>query len=516
MSKRIIFFIMALSVILMLSACGRSVPVKDDSILMTLPPVENRYKAPQSDLVREHAETVLLYLPSVLNNQLITVPERILIPADQHPAEATVRKLLSFNGSEVAKSLFPEASLQIQNSAGGMEISGEVATVNLSANALLLSKPDLFTLRRALTNTILQWRDIRFVNVLVSGIEPGIDQTGLSPAGSMQSIRNEDAQSVWDGLSNRSSIENIETLRFSSLCTLYFPASFGRGILSEARTVSFPGLNYRQLAGSLLEALSAGPQILSQSPLMPELNTLLAEPIRIEENDTGSFVIALHFIEEANEAFINAGIPRSIMMASITTTMCTFIPQLDGLKIQIGNEQIEGIVPGGIYEKAGEQIIFSGNILRRADFSSFLLSDCTLYFADRSGSLNLVHRPIPYQFAFNNRFILEQLIKGPQMYDSITGLLPVFSQEMNDKDLIAIEKEGSTVHVNFTDKLISISELMPSHHARLMIYSIVNTLCNTRGVSKVRIYVNSEQPDIFAGSVYLPGEFFKNPEIIKQ
>lgn len=514
MNLKLMRFIILLISVSMLSACARSVPMSEGAAI-TLPPAEDRFSAPREDIQREYAQTVLLYLPNVLNSQLTAIPERILIPADQHPAEATVRKLLSFVGSETAKPLFPEANLQLQNGRGGLEISGDIATVNLSPNALLLSKLDLFTLRRALTNTLLQWKDIRTVNVLVSGIEPGINQANSSPAGSMQAIRNEDAQAVWDSLSNRGNNENAQQLRFSSLCTLYFPASFGRGILSEARTISFPGQTYRQLATGLLEAMSAGAQVLSQTPLMPDLNALLAEPIKLEENDTGGFVLNFHFLDISNESFVNAGIPRSIMMAAITYTMCTFIPQLHGIKIQIGNELIEGIVPSGIYEKAGEQIIFNGSILRRSDFSSFLLSNCALYFADHSGYLKLTRRPIPYQLAFNKRYIIEQLMKGPQVYDSIPGLLPTFAEGINETDLIALDKEGNTILVNFTDNLIISSKNMSPQQERLMVYSIVNTLCNTRATHRVRFYVNGRQPESFAGSVYLPGEFLMNPEIVR-
>ena len=184
---RLLALLLALS---LLSGCSGPVPLRDETSA-TLPPVENKYTAPVAGAAREYAETVQLYLPSVSDNQLITVPERILIPSDQHPAEATVRKLLSFTGSETARPLFPEALLRLQEGTQALEISGDIATVNLSANAGLLSKQDLFVLRRAIANTLMQWRDIRYVNVLITGMEPGVDQASLTPAGSMQFTRND-------------------------------------------------------------------------------------------------------------------------------------------------------------------------------------------------------------------------------------------------------------------------------------------------------------------------------------
>lgn len=497
----------------LLSGCSASVPMRNEASA-TLPPVESKYEVPVADSNREYAETVLLYLPGNSGNQLITVPERILIPADQHPAEATIRKLLSFTGSDSARPLFPEALLRMNESTGGLEISGDVATVNLSANARLLSKQDLFTLRRAITNTLVQWRDIRYVNTLVTDMEPGIDQASLTPAGSMQFTRNEDAPALWDSLSTRSSLGGAEVQRFSSVCTLYFPAGYGVGIMSEVRTVSFPGQSYRQIASSLLEALSAGPQVLHQIPVMPDLNALLAQPPVVEEEDDGSFVISLQFIDLANDTFVKAGVPRSVMMAAITYTLTTFIPQLKGIKIRIGNEQIEGIVPGGIYEGAGQQILFPDSILRRNDFSVFLLTDCTLYFAD-GNSLVPVQRPIPYASAFNRRYLINQLMIGPQAYDSIQGTEAVFPQGVSAQDLIDVNKEGDTALVNFSGNILTLSQDLSPEEERLFVYSLVNTLCDTRIIKRVRFYIDGLQTETLAGAVWMPGEFLKNPEIIR-
>lgn len=497
----------------LLSGCTSSVPLREEAAA-TLPPVEDKHAVPEGDTSREYAETVMLYLPAVSNNQLITVPERILIPSDRHPAEATISKLLSFAGSETARPFFPEAMLRLQEGKPALEISGDTATVNLGSNAGMLSKHDLFTLRRAITNTLVQWGDIRYVNVLVAGLEPGVDQAALTPAGSMQLTRNEDAPALWDSLSTRSSLEGMEYQRFSSVCTLYFPAGYGRGILAEARTVSFPGQSYRQIASSLLQALSAGPQVLHQSPVMPDLNSLLAEPPALEEGDDGSYVISLNFLDAANDTFVKAGVPRSIMLAAITYTLTTFIPKLAGIKIRIGNEQIEGIVPGAIYEGAGQTILFSGSVLRRSDFSSFLLTDCTLYFA-AGDSLSAVRRPVPYVSAYSRKYLIEQLALGPQVFDSVQGTSPVFPEQTGSADILGVDKEGDTALINFSEGLFAAAKSLSPQKERLFVYSLVNTLCDTRAIRSVRIYVNGAQPESFAGSVWLPGEFLKNPEIIR-
>lgn len=501
---------LGMALALLLSGCAPAVPHSPASRLH-LPSSEMRYPPPQGDEASEYAQTLLLCLPSQVDGQLMMLPERILMPQDGHPAESGLRKLLSFQGNDRARALFPEASLQLQPD--GFEISGDVATVNLGAAARLLPPHDLFTLRRAIANTLTQWQDIRYVNVLVDGREPGIDAAGLLPMGSLQQTRNEDAPAIWDSLTARAGLQQPETQRFSSLCTLYFPAPAGRGILAEARTVSFRGQTAQQMALGLLEALTAGSQAQPQLPRMPDLIALLAAQPEVSTQEDG-LVIRLRFLQIANEVFINAGIPRSIMLASLCYTMSTFIPGLQGLSVQIGNEVIEAIVPSGIYQGAGEQILFSGSLLRRVDFAGFLLTECSLYFASPEGRLIKVVRPVPHQLASSKRYLIDQLMKGPQLYDSLQGLQPIFPPGLTAQDLIAVRQEGDTALVHFGQALATHTAGLSPNRERLMVYGLVNTLCDSRGVLRVRIYINNQQPDSLAGALWLPGEFLRNPDIM--
>ena len=512
MSKRLRFIALCLAT-LMMAGCTGSVPTTPRSA-PSLPPPDPRYPAPSEDSTQDYAQTVQLCLPSQENGQLIMVQERLLLPPDRHPAEATLTKLLSFAGNEQAKPLFPEASLQLQPG-WGVELSGDVVTIHLSTNARLLSRQNLFTLRRAIANTLVQWGDIHYISVLVDGTEPGVDEAGLLPMGLMEETRNEDAPALWNSYAARFQSESPESQRFSSLCALYFPAPSGRGVLTEARAVSFPGQSQQQMVISLLEALSAGAQTLPRLPVMPNLVGLLAAAPQVVDSANGLGRVAhLQFLETTNQALIQAGIPRSIMLASLTYTLCTFLPGLQGLAVQIGNEHIEAIVPSGIYDGAGEQIFFSGGVLRRADFSSFLLTDCTLYLTNAAQSLVRVRRPVPHALAHSMRYLLGQLMEGPQVYDSIQSTSPVFPSGIDQEALIAVAREGDTALINFSQELLDRAVGMTPQQERLMVYAIVNTLCESPSTSRVRFFIEGGQPDTFAGAVYLPGEFLRNPELI--
>ncbi|NLD03194.1 MAG: GerMN domain-containing protein, partial [Clostridiales bacterium] len=167
-----------------------------------------------------------------------------------------------------------------------------------------------------------------------------------------------------------------------------------------------------------------------------------------------------------------------------------------------------------IYEGAGEQILFAGSVLRRSDFSVFLLTDCTLYFASGE-SLVPVRRPIPHGSAFNRKYLVEQLMLGPQAFDSVIGTEPVFPQGISTEHLIAVDKEGDTAQVNFSGSFLELSRDLSPQKEKLLIYSLVNTLCDTRLIKRVRLYVDGVQPESLAGEVWLPGEFLKNPEMVR-
>jgi len=57
--------------------------------------------------------------------------------------------------------------------------------------------------------------------------------------------------------------------------------------------------------------------------------------------------------------------------------------------------------------------------------------------------------------------------------------------------------------------------LMTENEERLLVYSIVNTLCTLPDVSAVRLTIEGEQIYTLAGSICLTGELLPNPGIIE-
>ena len=55
---------------------------------------------------------------------------------------------------------------------------------------------------------------------------------------------------------------------------------------------------------------------------------------------------------------------------------------------------------------------------------------------------------------------------------------------------------------------------MDKTRERNMIYAVVNSLCELPQVKRVQFLVNGQQPDTLAGTIYLPGSFLSNRDIL--
>lgn len=501
MKRRRLICLLAVSCLL-LNGCASSVPIRQGTSV-TLPPAKAVFQAPVGDESRDIVDSILLYLPSRRTGQLMPRAFTVARPPNRHPAETAVQKLLAFAGDEDNAPLIEGAQLSLSSSSG-VEVSGDTATVDLGSSALALKGDQLAFVSRAVTNTLCQWDDIRYVNVLIAGKQPGTDIGATVPMGSLVKTGNEEAAWKKD--------EGQE--RFSAVATLYYPAPLGKGVLAEARAVTFDGRTMADMARGLLTALSAKAQTLGDVPSVPVLDHLLSSPVTVSESTAGSGrIIDIRFQEAANETFISHGIPRSIMMASIVLTLTTFLPNIEGVQITIGQETVSSIAPTGLEEGTKKQIVFKNGLMRRSDFTRFLLNLVSLYFAGPDDHLVCVKRALPYYQAQNARALYRQLLAGPNTAEAARQLRRTLPAKVSDADLIGFTSEKDTILLHFSDDFIASCQGLTPREEQLMVYSLVNTVSSLRGIRRVRFYVMDKQPETFSGSLYLPGEFLANPSI---
>ena len=500
-------FFCLLSVCFLLTGCAAREPAP--AAQLTLPPAQNRRTAPENDTQQNYNQTVILYLPSLDGTQLLAVPQSASLSLSRHWARTACEMLLNHPGTDTTVPVGGEVSLALSET-DPVEVSGQVATVSLAASALRLSHEQLFTVGQALANTLGQYGDIQYVNVLIAGAQPGMNIAATLPAGCFQPNSREDLASLW----SRSSAP-MTAGRRSFAAALYYPAPSGKGILCEGRTLSFSDPDVSGMALTLLDGLSMGAETLPNVPRCPYFRGLLREKPTISESG-GVRRLVLRFTENMNAALISAGITRSVMMASLCCTLTTFLPGIEGVEVQIGDERITTLTPSGTYNGAGESMTFADGLMRRRDFSGFLLAECTLYFADADGKLRKIQRPVPFYEACNVRSLVEQLMAGPQPFDSRTGLSGLFPQGTRSADLLGAAFEDGAALLNFSASFRELCQGMAEDAERRLIYGLTDTLCELPGVRRAALFIQGEQPDTLAGAVYLPGDFLPNLDMIAE
>lgn len=493
---------------LMLTGCAAQESA-GSSAQLTLPPAQYRHTAPENDMKQDYEQNVLLYLPSLDGAKLLAVPQTAVLSASRQRSRTLCEMLLAHPGTETAAAVGGNVTLTLSDT-DPVEVSGQVVTVSLGASALRLSHEQLFTVGQAIANTLGQFGDVAYVNVLISGAQPGMNIAATLPAGCFQPNSREELSALWSRAS-----APLSAGRRSFAAALYYPAPSGKGILCEGRTLSFTASDLSGMAMTLMEALSAGAETLPNVPRCPELTSFLREAPTL--NETGGMRrLVLRFSENLNAALINAGITRSVMTASLCCTLTTFLPGIEGIEIQIGTERIGTLTPSGTYTGAGEIIAFQDGLMRRRDFSGFLLEECVLYFANAQGKLEKTYRPVPYYEASSARALVEQLMLGPQPFDSRAGLSAVLPGGLRGADLLGVGYENQTLLLNFSAQLGALAKDMDGEAEALMIYSLVNTVCQLPGVKRAALFVQGSQPDSLSGAIYLPGDFLPNTDMVAE
>ena len=478
------------------------------SVQVTLGPAVQKRTAPAADTSQEYQQTVMLYLPSRDGSRLIATPQRATLYADSPAAWQLAPLLLNHPGTDAAGPVGGGVALRLADESP-VEVSGQVATVNLAASALRLSAEQLFTVGQALANTLCQFGDLQYVNLLIAGAQPGLNVAATLPAGCFQPNSRDDLNALWARAS-----APLTQGRRAFTAALYFPAPSGKGILCEPRTLTFASADVPAMAQTLLEALSAGAAMLPHIPSCPDFRSLLRETPTVSE-EGGEKRLVLRFREEMNGELINAGITRSVMMGAFTYTFTTFLPGIAGIEVRIGDERITSLTPSGTYARAGETIAFEEGVMRRRDFSGFLLTECTLYLTDYTGLLIPVSRPVPYQEAFSARALVGQLLQGSQPFDSRTGLSGVLPEGLLETDLLGVGFEDHVLLLNFSRRLVRLSRDSGWGDEEKLVYSLVNTLCCLPGVKRVALFIEGEQPETLSGVLYLPGDFLPNRDLVE-
>lgn len=142
-----------------------------------------------------------------------------------------------------------------------VEVSRNVATVNLAANALQLSRDALYLACQAIANTLTTLPEIEWVNFLVVDRPVGLDIANTLPMGAFSATTAQDIGAAYEQLLSRrvDSGSDASLKPLTSNVTLYFPVSGMDGVVSEVRSVSFSDQVFSNMVVAILRELAQGP-----------------------------------------------------------------------------------------------------------------------------------------------------------------------------------------------------------------------------------------------------------------
>ena len=492
----------------MTSCTNTGIPVRENKSY-ALPQAQAAYAAPIGDASLDYAAPAVFYLPRHDGSRLISVTETITLSEGRMTAESVVRLLLEQSGSAIASPLGGDVKLSLYG-ANPVEVSGDVATVNLSASALQLDRKTLFLVGSAIANTLTELKNIQYVNTLVMDKKLPLDLGATLPMGALTRSMGEDMTALYEQLLSRRvlAVDDAREKRLTSAVTLYFPLTAVNGIMAEARNVTFMSMDPSDMAVALLREIAAGAAAVKGSPALPMLAEYLTEPPALTQpSSIGGNLVTLKFSGQLDDALQAADISRASFMAAVCYTLTTFLPSVAGIEMYVDGERVDHVMLGSV-----SGILFDDGVQKRVDFAQLLMDDCTLYFADAAGQkLVQVSRPIPFYQTSNPRALLNELFKGPQDSDGARGALAtVPAGALKDSDIIGISLSGDTLLVNFSNTFLTINRTITAQQDRLLAYSLVNTLLHAANARRVAFFAGGKPIEGFSGEISWKGWFMQN------
>jgi len=369
--------------------------------------------------------------------------------------------------------------------------TGKVATVDLGGDADMLQLYELFCLKAAMANTLIETGQVEYVNVLFEGREI---PTNDLPSGTLTRF-DEDLQSAWIEHEN----EGVAATRspdytFKRNVTLYFAGKNSDLLLAEVRQISF---TRSDLALPVINALITGP--FTDTELRrsyPSSANVLGIPT-YEYEDEYTRYLSIDFSYEMGNAFLDEE-ERRIQFSPIVMTLTTFLPQTDAVLIRVNRRPVEGLDGAD----SGERLLY------HSQFSGMVGRTVELYFPEEEGRQVRITRAVP-QKKNTLRDLLEQLLSVPE------NVQAVFPEGFDETHLRGVSMVDDIAVLNLTAEGAELIKAMPNDRARSCIFCIVNTLTSAAGVSRVQFLVEGCHIDSTVGELSLRSPLVRNPGVIR-
>ena len=471
-------------------------------------PIAEGPQAPQEDDWAAYEETVTLYFLGGDGTTLVPVTRRVTVEGGMSRAEAALCALLDgpYTGEAEGYGVqWPDMGQP--NAVRRLEVSGGVATVDLPARVRELGPQELFAVRQAVTNTLTEFAEISYVNVLVGGREEGFDLGATASVGTMTRADDPDTAAKYARLEE----QRQSGARVTRLATLYFPSADGRFILPEVRSIDLAAGTAIDSLYTLLGELSRGTDMALAAQAFPAPMSYIEEMPEIVWTQDGAYrAIDIRFSATLDEALGEAGLTRAIYAAMLTDTLMGFIPGVEGLQIIIGEEHVT--LFSAEETPDGQEIALESALATRGDFAGYLGAPCVFYAQGEDGQrLRRLTRAIAQSGQDGPRERLTGLMRLSQEEDIFA--LP---RELTAEDVLAVCTGEEEILVNLSERFMQALAALDAQQERVAVYVMVNTLTEGCRAQVVRLYFEGAQHGTLAGGLELRGALMRNPGMVEE
>ncbi len=438
---------------------------------------------------------IALYFASQDGTSFSTVNRSILTDAGQCLPEAAVKALLEYGAERGIRGIGDTQVL-------GCEYACGTATIILSIDARNVQTPmELLALETSIGNTLLDIDGVQAANVLIGNVS---ESFCLLPLG-IQTEHVSSVTALYAQLqAERDRLSQMDSEPIERQALLYFPTSTGDWLVPELRDIS---AQTDEFAVALIEALKEGPlRETCAIPSIPEGVELLDGKPAIQTLPSGERALDLNFSSTLANYLAFSGLDVWELAGSITLTMCSFMPDLDAVRIMVNGDPITTC-------ELGENILrFQKGLIHRRDFSGRIGSAATLYLVDDEGNLQPVRRAVSMRSALSLRSLLGELFGYSG--DSEAPLRFPLPQNVYPEDLLGVQISGGIARINLSGNFYRSCQTLNAREERSLVYAMVNTLCQMDRIRGVRFYVEGRAADTLAGGIYLKSVLLPNPGII--
>lgn len=228
-----------------------------------------------------------------------------------------------------------------------------------------------------------------------------------------------------------------------------------------------------------------------------QFKTVLPERVKIQDynvNDNGSMTIDL------SVTYYDALTSTQVLCKAALAKSLTQIEGIDMIDFTV---DAQPMMDG---DAAVGALTADSFIDSNASHDRNQVQDITIYYTNVSGDL-LEPIQIPVNLGTNvsaEQLVIEQLIKG-------TDEKGYYSTIPKGTELLSVSTKDGVCYVDFNEEFMKMGKNVKD---QIVLYSVVNSLCELSTVSKVAFTIEGEQRDLYNGNIPFNQLFERNLDIV--